>query len=231
MSKNIVLSEIFKSNQVNSIKKNRRNDIISSKSNIKNTSYLDKKLYKKYFSSLKNESLLNKSNIKSCSNLNVITESNQEVNHNKIKLLNKKRNLQQSKSEKLDLLKSLIASKMNKITNTNLSLNETINCIICMCNIEGNECFHLKCGHYFHNSCISDWIKEKANCPICKENIYMKVKTNGIDYLINLIRAERQFYELLNFGILLFSFFFLFVTIWKNMPIIISIRNFFFPRS
>jgi hypothetical protein len=186
---------------------------------------IDKKLCKMYFSNQRSVFLNLNENNKDLIKINNIDLVNSKFDNNY--LLNKKRKRISNSDSKI--LNSIKEAKTLKISNTNLSLNENINCIICICNIEKNDCIYLRCGHYFHNSCINDWIKEKANCPICKENIYhMKTKTNGIDFLINLIRAERHFYELLNIGILMFTFLFFFLTVWRNFSVIKLINNYLF---
>lgn len=47
------------------------------------------------------------------------------------------------------------------------------NCLICMENYKISE---LKrelpiCKHYFHKKCIDKWIKNKASCPICRDEL------------------------------------------------------------
>ncbi|KAI1694282.1 ring finger domain-containing protein [Ditylenchus destructor] len=29
----------------------------------------------------------------------------------------------------------------------------------------------LQCGHFFHRNCAKSWLVEKADCPICRENL------------------------------------------------------------
>lgn len=43
-------------------------------------------------------------------------------------------------------------------------------CSICLEN--PNECIQLKCGHVFHKSCITKWLKVKNNCPNCRKIMY-----------------------------------------------------------
>lgn len=47
------------------------------------------------------------------------------------------------------------------------------NCFICMDNY---KCSQLKrelpyCKHYFHKKCIDKWLKKKASCPICRDEL------------------------------------------------------------
>jgi len=39
-------------------------------------------------------------------------------------------------------------------------------CSICYNNI--NEKYYLPCGHYFHENCVIEWIKNKYICPTCR---------------------------------------------------------------
>lgn len=69
----------------------------------------------------------------------------------------------------------------NEINNTlckstKIKKNDTIlseNCFICM---ENYNCSELKrelpfCKHYFHKKCIDKWLKQKASCPICRDEL------------------------------------------------------------
>lgn len=52
-------------------------------------------------------------------------------------------------------------------------------CAICLDELEHCKTFVLlTCQHYFHKQCIEKWILEKANCPICKREIYESEKIN-----------------------------------------------------
>ena len=43
-------------------------------------------------------------------------------------------------------------------------------CCICRENIElGAQIFSLSCDHCFHKECISEWFKEKPECPYCRK--------------------------------------------------------------
>lgn len=45
-------------------------------------------------------------------------------------------------------------------------------CSICMDDFLSNDSVvPLNCTHTFHSHCISDWVKYKADCPICRESI------------------------------------------------------------
>jgi hypothetical protein len=58
-------------------------------------------------------------------------------------------------------------SKMEKIKN-----DEDIDCIICMEKIEKNKTvYKIDCNHKFHKHCLSNWLKQKFECPVCRHNI------------------------------------------------------------
>jgi hypothetical protein len=58
-------------------------------------------------------------------------------------------------------------------------------CVICLCNYtENKKRVQLYCDHYFHKSCMNEWIKEKPTCPLC--NTVLKTKNNK--YKIRIIR-------------------------------------------
>lgn len=57
-------------------------------------------------------------------------------------------------------------------------------CVICLDDFKiGEKVAALPCIHFFHNSCIQNWIKKQKNCPICKfeltqENLNNKMREN-----------------------------------------------------
>ena len=51
---------------------------------------------------------------------------------------------------------------------------DACDCAICLCEIEeGSVCRVLPepCGHVFHKSCIDQWFKQSAACPMCKRSM------------------------------------------------------------
>ena len=61
--------------------------------------------------------------------------------------------------------------KSEKIKKCDSILTE--NCFICMDNYKESQ---LKrelpsCKHYFHKKCIDKWLKKKASCPICRDEL------------------------------------------------------------
>ena len=44
-------------------------------------------------------------------------------------------------------------------------------CAICLDGYDtGDEPVQLECTHHFHKECISDWLNNKFQCPICVQN-------------------------------------------------------------
>ena len=43
-------------------------------------------------------------------------------------------------------------------------------CCICLENIViGQNIYQLSCKHLFHKSCVTNWFKEKSECPYCRK--------------------------------------------------------------
>jgi hypothetical protein len=48
-------------------------------------------------------------------------------------------------------------------------------CIICISSFNVNEKItELECTHIFHTSCITEWVKYKSDCPVCRKSIKIK---------------------------------------------------------
>jgi len=62
-------------------------------------------------------------------------------------------------------------SKPEKIKKDDTILNEI--CFICMDYYKCNEYKRIlpSCKHYFHKKCIDKWLKQKASCPICRDEL------------------------------------------------------------
>jgi hypothetical protein len=58
-----------------------------------------------------------------------------------------------------------------KIKKCDIILQET--CFICMENYLCNEYKRElpSCKHYFHKKCIDKWLKTKASCPVCRDEL------------------------------------------------------------
>jgi hypothetical protein len=46
------------------------------------------------------------------------------------------------------------------------------NCTICVSKYQiGENVTELNCKHIFHTECISEWVKYKSECPVCRQSI------------------------------------------------------------
>lgn len=61
--------------------------------------------------------------------------------------------------------------KSEKIKIKDDLLNES--CFICMENYKINELKRKlpSCNHCFHKKCIDKWLKKRASCPVCRNNL------------------------------------------------------------
>ena len=65
-----------------------------------------------------------------------------------------------------------IIKKLSKNEIKVLEINDI--CSVCYGEIGNKKISQLKCGHIFHQSCISEWTKQCKdgnNCPVCRTNI------------------------------------------------------------
>jgi hypothetical protein len=62
-------------------------------------------------------------------------------------------------------------NKSEKIKKNDKILTEQ--CFICMDDYKQNQFKRVlpKCNHYFHKKCIDKWLKKKASCPICRDEL------------------------------------------------------------
>ena len=45
-------------------------------------------------------------------------------------------------------------------------------CAICLDQFDiGDTARYLKCGHYYHNKCIGEWLGSKTTCPKCTATV------------------------------------------------------------
>jgi hypothetical protein len=52
-------------------------------------------------------------------------------------------------------------------------------CSVCLNKTNDLNSVKLNCGHIFHKSCISKWIKTKNTCPLCRTVITTKLEPNS----------------------------------------------------
>ena len=66
-----------------------------------------------------------------------------------------------------DYLKSEINHKIDINVNTVPPQDEM--CSICLEDAKDNDRWgHLKCGHAFHEGCVSTWLNKNPTCPMCR---------------------------------------------------------------
>ena len=90
------------------------------------------------------------------------SNSNNQVNIDKI--FNKEKNEEENNKIK-DKIKNIsqIYYKKDEFENSS--------CYICYDEFKDNELLNqLKCGHIFHQECLSQWLINKDNCPYCNQN-------------------------------------------------------------
>jgi len=59
-------------------------------------------------------------------------------------------------------------------------------CAICILNLDHNynNIPELKCGHSFHEKCITQWSEVNDTCPICRQQMLVKVTKNNVDFWV-----------------------------------------------
>ena len=66
------------------------------------------------------------------------------------------------------------------ITEESLSKSLLTECPICLETYQTNEnVVNLPCNHIFHVSCIKDWFAEHTTCPVCRDNLMLRVPQNS----------------------------------------------------
>lgn len=91
----------------------------------------------------------------------------------------KNKELEQTKEEKekVEAQKEEVLSHMNDV------LENELQCIIC--SEYFIEAVTLNCAHSFCSYCIKEWMKRKAECPICRKDIKSKTHSLVLDNCIN----------------------------------------------
>ncbi len=85
---------------------------------------------------------------------------------NKKKLLNQLENTGPPPASE-DQLKNLPVVIISKD-----EVEKNVQCAICMEDFNLNdEAKRLPCKHYFHESCINEWLKLHGTCPVCRKNL------------------------------------------------------------
>ena len=55
-----------------------------------------------------------------------------------------------------------------------LKIKQDVNIFCCICQLtteNKDKVLELKCNHVFHESCITEWIAYKNECPVCKKEV------------------------------------------------------------
>ncbi|XP_023576063.1 E3 ubiquitin-protein ligase RNF8 [Octodon degus] len=100
----------------------------------------------------------------------------------------KNKELEQTKEEK----EKVQAQKEEVLSHMSDVLENELQCIIC--SEYFIEAVTLNCAHSFCSYCISEWMKRKIECPICRKNIKSKthslVLDNCIDKMVDKLGSE-----------------------------------------
>ncbi|BHF59964.1 hypothetical protein SprV_0100292500 [Sparganum proliferum] len=71
-------------------------------------------------------------------------------------------------------------SRLPKRTLTSADIVKSESCPICFDDYAaGNVVITLPCEHFFHDSCITRWLKEHGTCPICRKNLAGRDTSDG----------------------------------------------------
>lgn len=75
-------------------------------------------------------------------------------------------------------------------------------CICCDIFLPDNVLLHLKCGHIFHENCLTEWMKRSKTCPQCRKKtlkptrVYPNFTTTCMDELSGqLLQNEKDQYR------------------------------------
>lgn len=56
-----------------------------------------------------------------------------------------------------------------RISQADLECDGNRECCVCFVEYEvGRHACRLPCGHIFHRSCVSEWLRKKCSCPVCR---------------------------------------------------------------
>ncbi|XP_036624995.1 E3 ubiquitin-protein ligase RNF8 isoform X2 [Trichosurus vulpecula] len=94
-----------------------------------------------------------------------------------IQAKNKELELTKEEKEKVRAQKEEVLNQMNDV------LENELQCIICSEHFI--EAVTLNCAHSFCSFCISEWMKRKMECPICRQDIESKTRSLVLDNCIS----------------------------------------------
>jgi len=81
-----------------------------------------------------------------------------------------------------------ISPNQEELTYFAIYAKETKSCSICFENVNFTDKHYLRCGHVFHFNCISEWLKVKNICPICKQ-VPIEININILNENFSLFSA------------------------------------------
>jgi hypothetical protein len=65
-----------------------------------------------------------------------------------------------------------------------------MNCSICFENITEEKLMKTNCNHCFHNNCMTEWLKIKNSCPLCRKKV--ETESDSLDIQIPEIQPLRR---------------------------------------
>lgn len=93
-----------------------------------------------------------------------------------------------------DVIKSLERIEIN---DENYKQYSKDNCVICADDFVVNQkLIHLNCSHFFHEECLTTWLRKRNQCPICRKELktddedYEKRRSENRTILNNLMRSN-----------------------------------------
>lgn len=94
-------------------------------------------------------------------------ESNNRTNNLETVINN---SFEESQNNRSNISEKKHTNKIKKLKE--IKCTEDFDCMICMDKIKKEtSVYKISCNHKFHKHCFSNWLKEKFECPICRESI------------------------------------------------------------
>ena len=79
-------------------------------------------------------------------------------------------------------IKNLLGKSV-RMKKTDTKMNEYDNCNVCFEEYKENDYIRVlpHCKHHFHKRCIDKWLKKKAQCAVCRNNVFEEQIKKVID--------------------------------------------------
>ena len=80
------------------------------------------------------------------------------------------------------------AYMVDEIHVSHIEIEEMRHCTICMEDIVEGDGYLLDCLHFFHDSCLEDWVRLNRTCPNCRAEVHIKrisEKLSISDFILN----------------------------------------------